>query len=140
MLRFFDFVNCFAAWLNNLAPGLWYSPACRQAGVAHGPAQTPGYAGLRFVNKNLMIFMQIGNHRCRGIAFCLRIKDSHKMGTFAHAPHINLWTNGLIVKWYNGAFALRRREFDSPWVHKFMFMCGVAKTRVPCLPAGRDSA
>ena len=28
-----------------------------------------------------------------------------------------LWAFGPIVKWYNGAFALRRREFDSPWVH-----------------------
>ncbi len=25
---------------------------------------------------------------------------------------------GPIVKWYYAAFALRRREFDSPWVHK----------------------
>jgi hypothetical protein len=24
---------------------------------------------------------------------------------------------GPIVKWYNGAFALRKPEFDSPWVH-----------------------
>ena len=31
--------------------------------------------------------------------------------------------NGPIVKWYNGAFALHRREFDSPWVHhKYKFI------------------
>ena len=26
--------------------------------------------------------------------------------------------NGPVVKWYNAAFALRRREFNSPQVHK----------------------
>ncbi len=26
---------------------------------------------------------------------------------------------GPIVKWYYAAFALLRREFDSPWVHHF---------------------
>gem|GEM_PF-5710768 len=37
----------------------------------------------------------------------------HALG-FIHyeVPH------GPIVKWYYAAFALRRRESDSPWVHK----------------------
>ncbi len=33
---------------------------------------------------------------------------------------------GPVVKWYNGAFALRKRGFDSPQVHKDETACPAA--------------
>ena len=44
------------------------------------------------------------------------------------ASRQNNITKGPIVKWYYGAFALHRREFDSRWVHKFV--CVVADDKV----------
>ena len=55
-----------------------------------------------------------------------------KSGTFAHAQCANLWACiGPIVKWYYGAFALHRREFNSPWVHKLAFWVDESGVRFP---------
>jgi uncharacterized phage-associated protein len=51
------------------------------------------------------------------LEFIRRFSIISEQRTVISALTIDSWHHGPIVKWYYAAFALLRRESDSPWVH-----------------------